>query len=93
MYVNRQGHQVARHQVDKARVADQLRKLMAQVDLDVLGVEALSGPIPRRLQEDEEIDNCLKASGPGNDVNVSKRLDDRRRQVIAAVAVAILHVS
>ena len=43
-----------RHQIDEACVADELRKLLAQVDPNLLAVEALEGPIPRLLKENED---------------------------------------
>ena len=52
--VDGQRHEVARHERDEARVAQQPGKLLAQVDLDVLGVEAFEGPIARLLEEDQD---------------------------------------
>jgi len=43
--VDGQGHEEAWHEVDKAGITHQLRELSAQVDLDVLEVEAFEGPI------------------------------------------------
>jgi len=52
--VDGQGHEEARHEIDKAGIGHQLRKLVAQMDLDVLEVEPLEGAIPRLLEEDED---------------------------------------
>jgi hypothetical protein len=45
-------------------VADELRKLLAQVDPNLLAVEALEGPIPRLLKEDEDGED-LRRMQPG----------------------------
>ena len=47
-------HEVAWHQGHEARITQEPRKFLAQVDLDVLGVEPFEGPIPRLLEEDED---------------------------------------
>ena len=52
--VDGQGHEEAWHQVDKAGIADQLWKLVAQMDLDVLAIEPLERPIARLLKENED---------------------------------------
>jgi hypothetical protein len=54
MQVDGQRDQKARHQGDETAIAEQPRKLLAQVDLDVLGVAPLERPIPRLLEEDED---------------------------------------
>jgi hypothetical protein len=51
--VDGQRHEKARHEVDTAGVAEQLRKLLAQVEVDVLAGDPFEGPIARLLNEDE----------------------------------------
>lgn len=42
------------HEIHEARGADQVRKLGAQIDLDVLGVEALERAVARLLKEEQD---------------------------------------
>jgi len=67
LQVDRQGYEV-----DKAGVAHQLRKLVAQVGLDVLAVEALEGPLPRLLKADEDREDLRRMdSGRSSTVPLS----------------------
>src|SRR5262249_45915982 len=51
--VNGQGDQIAWHEGHEAGVTQQPRKLLVQVEQDVLGVESLERAIPRLLEEDQ----------------------------------------
>jgi hypothetical protein len=52
--VDRQRHEIARHESHEAGITQEGRKLLAQLDLDVLGGEAFACPIPRLLEHDED---------------------------------------
>lgn len=52
LQVHRERHEHAREQFDEAGVADQLRELAPQMDLDVLGVERLERAVLGLLKED-----------------------------------------
>jgi len=52
--VNGQRHEGARQQGDETRIAQQPRKLLAQVDLDVVSREPFDRPLPRLLEEHED---------------------------------------
>jgi hypothetical protein len=52
--IDRQRQQDTRHERDKARIADELGELGAQLGLDVLRVEALKGAVARLLEEDQD---------------------------------------
>lgn len=47
-------YEEAWHELNKARVAEQVGKLLTQGGLHLLGVEAFKGPIARVLEEDED---------------------------------------
>jgi hypothetical protein len=52
--VDRQGHQITRHEGHEARITQELRELWAQVDLDLLRGEAFERPLPRLLEENQD---------------------------------------
>jgi hypothetical protein len=53
MQVDGRGYQVARQEVDKAYVAHELRGRTAQLDLDMLAIEAFEGPTSRLMKKEE----------------------------------------
>jgi len=52
--IDRQGHEIARHEFYKPGIAHQARKLLAQCQLHVLGVEAFEGAVPGLLEENQD---------------------------------------
>jgi hypothetical protein len=62
--VDGQRHEVARHQGHEAGITQEPREFLAQVELNVLGVEAFERPIPGLLKENEDRED-LRGMQPG----------------------------